>query len=83
MENNLFLVGSRIRVVSYGPFRGLRGTILMVDTITTNLEEPYCFYLITLEGAHTKEPVWFESDEVEPISELLPHRYPTGNINNS
>jgi hypothetical protein len=83
MENNLFLVGSRIRVISYGPFRGLRGTILRVDAITANLEEPYCFYLIALEGAHIKEPVWFEYDEVEPISELLPHRYPTGNVNNS
>jgi len=76
-------IGSRIRVVSYGPFRGLRGTILLVDTITSDLEEPFCLYLIALEGAHMKEPVWFEYDEVEPISELLSHHYSTGSINNS
>jgi len=33
-----------------------------------DLVEPFCFYQVELEGALTKEPVWFEYDEVEPIS---------------
>jgi hypothetical protein len=65
---NLFEVGSRVRVTSYSPFRGLRGTILKVDTIAADLDEPFCFYLVSLEGAHIREPIWFEYDEVEFIS---------------
>ena len=59
-----FSVGSRIRVVSYGPFRGLKGTIRTVDAIP-QLDESCCFYYIELEGSSIKEPVWFEHEEVE------------------
>ena len=62
-------VGSRIRVVSYGPFRGLKGTIRTVDAIP-QLDDPCCFYHIELEGSSIKEPVWFEHEEVEL---LAPH----------
>jgi hypothetical protein len=61
-------VGSRVRVTSYGPFRGLRGTIRNVDTIPSDLEELFCFYLVTLEGAYIKEPIWFEYHEVEVVT---------------
>jgi hypothetical protein len=64
-KGNVLQVGSRVRVISYGPFRGLRGTILVVDTIAADLEEPFCFYLVALEGAQIKEPIWFEFHEVE------------------
>ena len=83
MENKVLQEGSRVQVTMRGPFRGLSGNILMVDAIPADLEDPFCFYLIALEGAHMKEPVWFEYDEVEPISELLSHHYSTGSINNS
>jgi hypothetical protein len=63
----IFQTGHRVRIISYGPFRGLIGTIRIVDTIV-DLVEPFCFYQIDLEGAYTKEPVWFEYDEVEPVS---------------
>jgi hypothetical protein len=62
-----FPVGSRIRVVSYGPFRGLKGTIRTVDAIP-QLDEPCCFYYIELEGSSVKEPVWFEHEEVELLA---------------
>ena len=65
---NVFQVGSRVRVTSYSPFKGLRGTIQMVDTISADLEEPFCFYQIVLEGAYIQEPIWFEYDEVEIIA---------------
>ena len=68
---NVFPVGSRVRVVSYGPFRGLRGTIRTVNTISTDPHDPFCYYLIALEGARIREPVWFEYDEVELIAAPL------------
>lgn len=72
MEFALFEVGSRIRVTSYCPFRGLTGTVRTVDVIPYNGQPygmgPHCFYLIALEGAFIKEPVWFENEEVESVS---------------
>ncbi len=68
MTHQLFPVGSRIRVNSYGPFRGLRGTIRTVDAISADFDEPFCFYQIVLEGAHIQEPIWFQYDEVELVA---------------
>ena len=69
MNTQVFPRGSRIRVVSYGPFRGLRGTIRTVDAIA-HLDEPFCYYHIELEGALIKEPIWFEQQEVELFAPL-------------
>ncbi|HEU5376831.1 MAG TPA: hypothetical protein VFV38_15455 [Ktedonobacteraceae bacterium] len=62
---------SRIRVTHYGPFRGMKGTIQAVDTIDDDLEEPFCFYLVALEGTTLQEPIWFEYDEIELIDSPL------------
>jgi hypothetical protein len=70
MQYIIFPVGSRVRVTGYSPFRGLRGTILTVDTISAELEEPFCFYHIELEGTYIKEPIWFEFDEVELLTAI-------------
>ena len=65
--------GSLVRITSYSPFRGLKGTIRTVDTITADrdLEEPFCFYLVDVDGTWMKEPIWFEYDEVEDITAPL------------
>ena len=69
MNTQVFAAGSRVRVISYSPFRGLRGTVRAVDSIPPlEVDEPFCFYRIELEGAHTKEPIWFEHNEVELVS---------------
>ncbi len=68
MGYSVFQVGSRVRVTSYSPFRGLKGTIRTVDTIAVDLEEPFCFYQIALEGAYIQEPIWFAYDEVELVA---------------
>jgi hypothetical protein len=47
----------------------------MVDAIPTESEEPFCFYLVALEGSYVKEPVWFTCDEVELIAEPPLHRH--------
>jgi hypothetical protein len=67
MRYQLFQLGQRVCVTSYGTFRGLVGTILLVDTIASEAE-PWCFYLIELEGAQTTGPLWFEREEVESVS---------------
>lgn len=67
MGNNVFPTRTRVRVTHYGPYRGLEGTIRFVDELVDDLAEPYCFYLIALEGASLPQPVWFESQEVELI----------------
>ena len=68
MNDQVLPAGSRVRVISYGPFRGLIGTIRKVDIIPgLEADVTHCFYLVKLEGAHIKEPIWFEWDEVELV----------------
>jgi hypothetical protein len=75
MNNQALPPNSRVRVVCYSPFRGLKGTIRKVDTIAgLEADEAFCFYLVELEGTHNKEPIWFEYDEVELVgSNLVAH----------
>ncbi len=69
MSTPVFSAESRVRVISYSPFRGLRGTIRTVDSIPhLDVDEPFCFYHIELEGTHIKEPIWFEHQEVELVN---------------
>ncbi len=68
MEADVFPIGSRVRIANYSPFRGLKGTIRAVNMIDADLDEPFCFYLVALEGLHIKEPVWFEYHEVELVA---------------
>jgi hypothetical protein len=65
---NVLRVDTRVRVTSYGPFRGLIGTIRTVDLISADLEEPFCFYQIVLDGTYIREPIWFEYHEVELVT---------------
>ena len=59
-----------MEITSYSPFRGLKGTIRIVDTIADDFEDPFCFYLVDLEGAWIKEPIWFECTEVEEVEAI-------------
>ena len=70
MASNILPVGSLVDVTSYSPFRGLKGTVQDVNTIADESEEPFCFYLVALEGAQIQEPIWFEHTEVEPVEEV-------------
>jgi len=70
MQTNVLPVGSLVDVISYSPFRGLKGTVQTVNTIADEAEEPFCFYLVALEGTQIQEPVWFEHDEVEAVEVL-------------
>jgi hypothetical protein len=64
MSSEPLRVGDRVRVLCYGPFRGLEGTIRKVDMIPVT-DDTRCFYQVALEGSSLREPVWFEDDEVE------------------
>lgn len=57
-----------MQVTNYSPWRGLKGTILTIHMITYPGDEPFCFYLVAVDGAHVKEPIWFEYSEVELIT---------------
>ena len=76
MNHSVHEIGTQVCVTSYGPFRGLRGTVLAVDQIVDDLEDPFCFYLVALKGASVAGPVWFEYHEVESVG--LP-----GNVHDS
>jgi len=65
---NVFPAGSRVQVTSYSPLRGLRGTVRRVHTIAADLDEPFCFYLVALDGTQMKKPIWFAYDEVELVA---------------
>jgi hypothetical protein len=80
MAGSVFPAGSRVQVVSYGPFRGLRGTIRAVDIIADDSEEPYCFYHIVLDGSQIKQPIWFEYDEVELVAAPSVASHETGQL---
>ena len=56
-------VGDRVRVLCYGPFRGLEGTVRRVHMMPVP-DDTRCFYQVALEGSYIREPVWFEDDEV-------------------
>lgn len=66
MADAAFEIGNRVAIVSYGPFRGLKGTIRQLHVIADPAEdEMFCFYYVELDIAQVKEPVWFQSHEVE------------------
>ncbi len=69
MELNKLTIGDRVWIVSYGPFRGLRGTIRKIHSIDTQEENEieFLFYQIDLEGAYIKEPVWLQNEEILPV----------------
>jgi hypothetical protein len=64
MEEEVYPIGSRVRVVNDSPFRGLKGTILAIHMISTPGEPIFCFYLVALDGAHLQVPLWFDYQEV-------------------
>ena len=72
MDSAMIFVGSRVQILSYGPFRGLRGTVRTVHCLPP-VEEPLYFYQIVLEGTYLKEAIWFSAEEVAlfPLLESL------------
>lgn len=67
IESNVLVVGNLVYVTCYGPYWGIRGIVLTVDTIvfTDAQDEPLHFYLVALQEGQTKEPVWFVHNHVE------------------
>jgi hypothetical protein len=68
LEGDVFPIGSRIRVANDSPFRGLKGTILAIHMIAAPGEPNFCFYLVALDGAHLRVPLWFEYQEVALVA---------------
>ncbi len=66
---DLFREGDLVCVISYSPFKGLRGTIRKVHQITDagDNEAPFLCYQVALEHASVKEPGWFQAEEIVSI----------------
>ena len=67
MAEDVFPIGSRVYVTNESPFRGRKGTILAIQMIATPGKPTFCFYLVALDGAHLRKPLWFEYQEVALI----------------
>ena len=70
MQPNVLPRETLVYISSYGPLRGLRGTIQGVDTFEDEFKGTYCFYLVALQGEASAEPMWFESEEVGVVTPL-------------
>ena len=57
-----------MRIANDSLFHGRKGIIRKVNRIVDDREEPFCFYLVALQGTQLKKPMWFEYDEVELIT---------------
>ena len=64
LDEEVYPIGSRVRVANDSPFRGLKGTILAIHMIATPGEPIFCFYLVALDGTQLQEPLWFDYQEV-------------------
>ena len=64
MQEDVYPIGSRVRVANDSPFRGLKGTILAIHMIATPGKPTFCFYLVALDGAYLRESMRFDSQEV-------------------
>jgi len=67
LDEEVYPIGSRVRVANDNPFRGLKGTILAIHMISTPGEPIFCFYLVAFDGAHLQVPLWFDYQEVELV----------------
>ena len=67
LNEEVYSIGSRVRVVNNSPFRGLKGTILANHMIATPGKPTFCFYKIALDYTQLHEPMWFEYHEVELV----------------
>ena len=67
LDEEIYPIGSRVRVANGCPFRGRKGTILGIHMIATPGEPTLCFYLVALDGSQLQEPLWFENHEVELV----------------
>ncbi len=70
MQPNVLPRETLVYISSYGPLRGLRGTIQGVDAFEDEFKETYCFYLVALQGEASAEPMWCESEEVGVVTSL-------------
>ena len=68
LEEDIFPIGSRVRVTHDSPFRGCEGTILAIHMIATPGEPTSCFYLVALDGAYLLKSLWYEYQKVELVA---------------
>lgn len=70
MNNQVLPAGSRVRVISSGPFRGLKGTIRKVEPFQAlKLAKPLVG-MKKSDGAREKEPAWAAQAPLQALSPM-------------
>ena len=67
MKHSVVPVGSRVRVISYGPFRGLKGTIRRSFRSATIKKIPFVSIRSLWKGVFFPTSIWFACHELELI----------------
>ena len=67
LDEEVFPIGSRVRVAQDSLFRGRKVIILAIHMIAAPGEPTLCFYLVALDGTHLRIPLWFEYYEIELV----------------
>jgi hypothetical protein len=64
LDEEVYLIGSRVRVANESPLKGRKGTILAIRMTATPGEPTSCYYLVALDGAYLLDIQWFEFQEI-------------------
>ncbi len=67
LKEDVFPLGSRIRVLNDSTLKGCKGTVLAIHMTATPGEPTNCFYLVALDRVYQQESQWFEAQEVKLI----------------
>ena len=67
LDEEVYPIGSRVRVANDSLLKGLKGTIIAINMIATPGKPTLCFYKVALEGMKQQEPLRFEYHEVELV----------------
>ena len=64
LDEEVYPIGSRVRVANDSPFRRRKGTILAIRMTATPGEPTFCYCLVALDGAYLLDIQWFELQEI-------------------
>jgi len=69
MGFEVFQIGDSVCITSDSIFKGLKGIVCKIHliTYTEDDEKPLLFYQVNLEHTYTREPIWFQGEEVDAL----------------
>ena len=67
LDEEVYPIGSRVRVANDSLLTGRKGIIVAIRMTATPGEPTSCYYLVDLDGALLRLPLWFEYYEIELV----------------